>query len=422
MGPLAIQPLTRSFDASLELPGSKSITNRYLLLAALATGTSTLERVLVADDIGAMLDCIESIGARCELAAGGTFATVKGTGGAVATTGRAFARQSGTTARFIAPVLALTAGPWELDGAAQLRSRPMADLFYALAALGASITAEQAAASLPAVIRGPLSGGRASISGSVSSQFLSGLLLAAPLIQGGLEIEVTDSLVSRPYVEMTIATMRDFGAIVEGSDDVFSVAATGYRAADVAIEPDASSASYFFGAAAALGGSVVVPGLSSTSLQGDISFVDVLEQMGAVVTRSESEIAVRGKGVLHGIDIDMAGLSDTVPTLAVVASFADSPTRIRGVGFIRNKESDRVGGVVRELARCGITAEEEPDGLVIYPGQPHAALVTTYDDHRMAMAFSILGLAAEGIEIDDPTCVGKTFPTFFDVLDELRRQ
>ena len=421
MEALSIRPLAESFDVSLDLPGSKSITNRYLLLAALSSGTSTIARMLVADDIDAMLDCVASLGARVELSDSGTFATVKGTGGSLSSAGRAFARQSGTTARFIAPVLALTAGPWELDGAPQLRSRPMADLFSALAALGASITAERSADSLPAIIRGPLSSGRTTVSGSVSSQFLSGLLLAAPLVRDGLEIEVTGSLVSRPYVEMTIATMRAFGAIVESDGDVFAVAPTGYRAADLEVEPDASGASYFFGAAAALGGAVRVRGLGSLSLQGDTAFVDVLRRMGALVTKSESEIEVRGSGVLHGIDVDMSELSDTVPTLAVVASFADSPTRIRGVGFIRNKESDRIGGVVRELRRCGISADEETDGLVVHPGAAHAALVNTYDDHRMAMAFSILGLATEGIEIDDPTCVGNTFPTYFDVLEELRR-
>lgn len=421
MAALAIRPLESSFDVALELPGSKSITNRFLLLAALATGTSTLSRVLVADDIDAMLDCISALGASVDLTDSGTFATVKGTAGEVESAGRAFARQSGTTARFIAPVLALTAGPWELDGAPQLRARPMADLFDALVALGASVTAEHAAASLPAVIRGPLSSGRTTVSGSLSSQFLSGLLLAAPLVRGGLEIEVTGSLVSRPYVEMTIATMREFGAVVESDRDVFTVAPTGYRAADVEIEPDASGASYFFGAAAALGGVVRVPGLGLASLQGDTSFVDVLARMGAIVTKSDHEIEVRGSGTLHGIDVDMSELSDTVPTLAVVASLADSATRISGVGFIRNKESDRVGGVVRELQRCGIRAEEEADGLVIHPGVAHAAVVNTSDDHRMAMAFSILGLATDGIEIDDPACVAKTFPSYFDVLEQLRR-
>jgi 3-phosphoshikimate 1-carboxyvinyltransferase len=245
------------------------------------------------------------------------------------------------------------------------------------------------------------------------------LLLAAPLLPTGLVVEVEGPLVSRPYVEMTLATMRRFGAHVDDDGTFFAVKPTGYEAASIAIEPDASSASYFFAAAACLGGSVRIPGLGSYSLQGDVRFVDVLEQMGAEVHRGDDVIEVRGSSRLHGVDVDLRELSDTVPTLAVVATFADSPTRIRGVGFIRNKESDRVGGVVTELQRCGIDAAEEPDGLVIRPGVPHAARVNTYDDHRMAMAFAVLGLGTEGIVIEGAECVAKTFPDFFETLQLL---
>jgi 3-phosphoshikimate 1-carboxyvinyltransferase len=411
-----IAPLERGFDVTLELPGSKSLTNRYLLLAALAFGTSTLERALIADDVEAMLDCVQALGAGVELSADKRAATIVGTGGRVPRTGRAFARQSGTTARFIAPVLAVADGPWELDGTAQLRARPMEDLFAAMRRLGAEVTGTGAAQSLPVTIRGPLQGGTTTVAGAVSSQFLSGLLLAAPLLPTGLVVEVEGPLVSRPYVEMTLATMRRFGAHVDDDGTFFAVKPTGYEAASIAIEPDASSASYFFAAAACLGGSVRIPGLGSYSLQGDVRFVDVLEQMGAEVHRGDAVIEVRGSSRLHGVDVDLRELSDTVPTLAVVA---DSPTRIRGVGFIRNKESDRIGGVVTELQRCGIDAVEEPDGLVIRPGVPHAARVNTYDDHRMAMAFAVLGLGTEGIVIEGAECVAKTFPDFFETLQLL---
>jgi 3-phosphoshikimate 1-carboxyvinyltransferase len=416
----AIAPLERGFDVTLELPGSKSLTNRYLLLAALASGTSTLERTLIADDVEAMLDCVVALGAEVELSKDQTGATIIGVGGRVPSSGRAFARQSGTTARFIAPVLGLADGPWELDGSPQLRARPMADLFEAMRRLGAEVSGAGGSLSLPVTIRGPLRGGSTTVSGAVSSQFLSGLLLASPLLSTGLVVEVEGVLVSRPYVEMTVATMRRFGAHVDDDGTFFAVKPTGYEAAAIAIEPDASSASYFFAAAACHGGSVRVTGLGRDSLQGDVRFVDVLEQMGAEVRRDDTFIEVRGGGALHGVEVDLGELSDTVPTLAVVASFADTPTRITGVGFIRNKESDRIGGVVTELRRCGIDATEEPDGMVIRPGVPHGARVNSYDDHRMAMAFAVLGLGTEGIVIEGAESVAKTFPDFFESLDLLR--
>ena len=414
-----IVPLRGGFNVVLDLPGSKSITNRYLLLAALASGTTTLRRVLVADDVEAMLDCIRALGAEVVLSSESTVATVTGTAGRLERAGKVNARQSGTTARFIAPVLALSKGPWELDGSNQLRARPMADLFVALKRLGVQVVTTGAEMSLPVLISGPIAGKHASVAGSVSSQFLSGLLLAAPLVDGGLEIEVDGTLVSRPYVDMTVAAMRRFGSSVTETESTFVVEGTGYAAHDLEIEPDASSASYFFGAAAALGGTVRIDGLGRNSLQGDLAFVDVLESMGASVRREDDFTELSGQGVLHGVDVDLSALSDTVPTLAVVAALADSPTRITGVGFIRNKESDRIGGVVSELRRCGIDAREESDGLVIHPGGAHGALVQTFDDHRMAMAFSILGLAVSGVVIENPSCVDKTFPRFFDVLAEL---
>jgi 3-phosphoshikimate 1-carboxyvinyltransferase len=211
--------------------------------------------------------------------------------------------------------------------------------------------------------------------------------------------------------------MADFGSPVEG----LAVAPRGYVAARFAVEPDASAASYFFAVAAVTGGRVLIEGLSRTSVQGDLSFVDVLQAMGAEVTWHADAVEVRGTGVLHGVEVDMSQLSDTAPTLAVVAALADSPTRVTGIGFIRRKESDRIGSVVRELQRCGVDATEEPDGFVVRPGPAHGARVETYDDHRMAMSFGVLGLVVPGIEIVDPSCVVKTFPGFWLALDALRR-
>jgi 3-phosphoshikimate 1-carboxyvinyltransferase len=250
----------------------------------------------------------------------------------------------------------------------------------------------------------------------VSSQFLSGLLLAAPLLPRGLRVRLTTDLVSAPYVDMTLAVMEAFG--VDGTVD--RVAPQRYRATTYAVEPDATAASYFLAAAALTGGRVRVPGLGASSVQGDLVFADVLREMGADVTMDDDGVEVRGTGELHGVEVDMREISDTAQTLAAIAPFADTYTRITGIGFIRGKETDRVGNVVAELRRCGVDATEEDDGFVVEPGAPHGAVVRTYGDHRMAMSFAVMGLVVDGIEIDDPGCVAKTFPGFWESLETLR--
>jgi 3-phosphoshikimate 1-carboxyvinyltransferase len=252
----------------------------------------------------------------------------------------------------------------------------------------------------------------------VSSQFLSGLLLAGP--GNGLRVELTTPLVSAPYVAMTVAVMGAFGAEVRRDGDAWVVPQRRYRARTYAIEPDASAASYFFAAAVLTDGRVTVPGLGRGSLQGDLAFVDVLERMGAVVERGDDRTTVAAGPHLTGVDVDLSALSDTAQTLAAVAVFADSPTRVRGIGFVRRKETDRLAAVVRELRRCGVQAEETDDGFVVHPGTPRPAVVETYDDHRMAMSFALLGLRVPGIAIADPGCVAKTFPGFWDALEGLR--
>jgi 3-phosphoshikimate 1-carboxyvinyltransferase len=308
-------------------------------------------------------------------------------------------------------MLALGHGRFRLDGDAQLRARPLGPGIDALRQLGVRIVEEGAAGHLPVVVEADgLPGGPVTIDGDVSSQFLSGLMLAAPCARGDLTVEVTGRQVSRPYVEMTTAVARQFGS---------TGGASGYRAADLTIEPDASAASYFFAAAAITGGRVTVPDLGSASLQGDLKFVDVLSRMGAEVDRARDATTVRGRPLSGGL-IDLADLSDTAPTLAVVAPFASSPTEATGIGFIRAKESDRVAAVVTELHRCGIDAQEEPDGFVVNPGTPHGATIETYGDHRIAMSFALLGLVTPGIAITDPHCVAKTFPDYWTRLDGLR--
>jgi 3-phosphoshikimate 1-carboxyvinyltransferase len=268
---------------------------------------------------------------------------------------------------------------------------------------------------------GPAAGGSVTVAAQASSQFLSGLLMAGPAMRTGLRIGVDGAVVSQPYVDMTLAVMAAFGAAADRVDDGWSVEPQVYRSATYTIEPDASAASYAFAAAALVGGSVRVEGLGTGSLQGDLAFVDVLERMGARVERTPTATTVHGTGTLRGVEADLRDLSDTAQTLAVVAAFAEGPTRVTGVGFIRRKETDRIGAVVAELRRAGIEAVEEPDGFVVRPGMPRPATIETYDDHRMAMAFALLGLRAPGIRIADPSCVGKTFPGYWGLLDELRR-
>ena len=422
--PHRVEPLTRPPDATVVVPGSKSITNRALVCAALASGASTLHGAGRSDDTEAMADCIERLGADVRWDESTGDVLVIGTAGALrAGPMELETRLAGTTSRFVTALAALGRGRYRVDGQPALRTRPMAGLHDALASLGAGIVPEQEWGHLPVVVEtGGLAGGRVAMPGDVSSQFVTALMLVAPATAAGIEIELTTPLVSRPYLSITAAVMAAFGAPeVEVGERLVRVAPARYRRADYQVEPDASSATYLWAAAALTGGRVTVPGFGPTPLQGDVAFVDLLARMGATVERSTGGITVIGTGRLHGLDVDMADWSDTVPTLAAVAAFADSPTRIRGVGFIRSKETDRIGSLVAELARCGVDATEEADGLSIRPRPDavHGAEVRTYDDHRMAMAMALLGLRVPGIEIDDPDVVAKSFPGYWAAVGGL---
>lgn len=410
---IALSPAERPPDTTVRLPGSKSITNRALLCAALADGTSTLTGVLFADDTRAMLGAVAALGARVEADEAAATVRVHGTDPRTATTPVSVqANQSGTTSRFVLPALALRPARGVLDGDHQLRARPFGPLVEALRALGARVEEPAEAGRLPLAVTGPVTGGRVPLPGHLSSQFLSGLLMAGPLMRDGLSVELTSELVSVPYVTMTAAVMAAFGVHADG----LRVAPGGYRAAEYAIEPDASAASYFLAAAAITGGRITVAGLGAGSLQGDVRFAEVLERMGARVSRGADGITVTGTGTLHGVDVDMADISDTAQTLAAVAVHAQTPTRVRGIGFIRGKETDRIGAVVTELRRAGIDATEHEDGFTVRPGRPAPTRFATYDDHRMAMSLSLLSLCTPGIEIDNPRCVAKTYPGFFTDL------
>ncbi len=424
MNSFEVQPIAGHINAVVAPPGSKSITNRALICAALARGTTTLNGALFADDTAAMLRCLSALGVRISTEPSAQRITVEGVRGIPDVQGAVLdAGLSGTTARFVAAVAALGNSTVVLDGSEPLRLRPMAEMFEALTTLGCSLVPLGQPGHLPVQIdaRG-LAGGSVQLRGDVSSQFLSGLLLAAPEMAAGLHVVMMTNLVSQPYVEMTLNVMEAFGARTSRDEhQSLTVDPTGYRAVqNFSVEPDASAASYFFAAAALLGGSVRVDGLGTSSLQGDLAFVGLLERMGAQVHRTATSTQVVGTGTLHGIEADMGGLSDTAQTLAAVAAFADSPTRVTGIGFIRAKETDRIAAVVTELQRLGISAVEEPDGFLIYPAVPQPGVVQTYHDHRMAMSFALIGLRVPGIQIADSGCVAKTYPGFWNDLEALR--
>ena len=412
----------RPIDATIRPPGSKSYTNRALLLAGLASGTSRLSGALFSDDTMHMARGLEALGFSMHADQAARTFTVGGGGGRIPSSRASiFVGNSGTTARFLAPMTALGEGVYELDGDEAMRVRPIEPLLDAMNALGARAASLRGNGCLPIRIDGGgFEGGTARMPGSISSQFFSALLMVGPALRRGIVLEVEGELVSKPYLEITAQAMTAFGAtLMHDQFRRFEVAPGAYVGTSYEVEPDASAASYFFAAAAVTGGRVVVSGLGSRSLQGDLGFVRLLERMGCRVRQSETETEVVGPAKLAGIEADMASLSDTAQTLAAIAPFASSPTRITKIGFIRKKETNRIAAVVTELRKLGIRAEEESDGLIVHPGTPRPGSVETYDDHRMAMSFSVLGLAAHGIDILNPACVSKTFPEYFRELEKL---
>jgi 3-phosphoshikimate 1-carboxyvinyltransferase len=408
----------------VSLPGSKSHTNRALLCAALSEGTSRLSGVLFADDTEAMLEAIVSLGATVKEDRQNLEIEVTGLAGALNFWDLVIdARLSGTTSRFLLPTLAAGNGVVTLDGAQQLRSRPFVEQIEALRNLGCDLEELGAPGQLPVKISSSgLEGGEVEISAEKSSQFVSGLMLAAPLYSNGLKLRLTGPPVSRPYLELTIKVMRDFGVLVEEPDEfTYIVPAGRYRAIEARIEPDASAASYFFAAASITQGRVKIAGLHGESYQGDVRFVDVLEQLGAKVIWGENFIEVEGDRIRGGT-FDLRDFSDTAQTLAALAAFAEGDIEITGIGFIRRKETDRIAAMVTELAKCGVEAIESEDGLIVRPNlwSLRGASIDTYSDHRMAMSMALLSLRIPRIVINDHDCVAKTFPAFFSCLEELR--
>ena len=419
--PLPISRVMHPLSGTVRPPGSKSLTNRALIVAALADGGSELTGVLDSQDTQVMLDSLARLG--FDVRHDSSLATVRlgGCRGTVPSGGaELWLENSGTSIRFLTALCAVGRGEYRLDGSTRMRERPIGDLIAALNQLGGNVTSDAGTDCPPVrVVADGLLGGTVDVPGSISSQFLSAVLMAAPTAANRVDTHVAGTLVSVPYVEMTLAVMRQFGVKVEyDSYAQFSIEPQLYTPTRYAIEPDASAASYFFAAAAVTGGEITVQGLTRDALQGDVRFVDALAEMGCAVIEGRDSITVRG-GPLRGIDIDMNAISDTAQTLAAIAPFAEGRTRIRNVAHMRHKETDRISALATELRRLGVRVDEFDDGLQIHPGPLQPATIETYDDHRMAMSFAITGLKSPGIQIADPGCTAKTYPHFFDDLARL---
>jgi 3-phosphoshikimate 1-carboxyvinyltransferase len=422
---IEITPVSGPVSGRIRPPGSKSITNRALICAALADGASTLSGALASEDTAVMIDSLRRLGVSIQQESAGRVLRVHGSDGEIpAKQAELYIANSGTSVRFLTALLALGHGQFRLDGMPRMRERPIQDLLDGLSQLGVRAESELRNGCPPIVIHAAgLPGGRAKIRGDVSSQFLSGLLMVAPYAARPIDLFVEGPLVSQPYVQLTLAVMRAFGNAVQ-SDDLahLAVPRDHYQGRSYEIEPDATAASYFLAAAAITGGEVTVEGLSRESFQGDVAFCDCLAKMGCDVSGDSNSITVIGSDSgrrLRGINVDMNAISDTVQTLAAVALFADGPMTIRGVAHIRHKETDRIGNLALELRKLGGTVDELPDGLRITPGSLHGARIETYRDHRMAMSLALVGLRVPGVVILDPNCTEKTYPRFFDDLKTL---
>ena len=420
-GELEITPLDRPPDASIRVPGSKSVTNRALLVAALADGPSRITNPLFSDDSYWLMDALVKLGFGLNADREGGEARVDGRGGEIpASNVDLFVGNAGTVARFLPPALALGPGPYTVDGVPRMRERPVSDLVEGMRQLGAAVEYAGKRERFPLKVRGGgMRGGTARVSGARSSQFASGLLMAAPYAEAPVTLRV-EGREQWPYIGITVALMRSFGVDVVESPGHFSVQPSTYKPLDYAVEPDASAASYFMAAAAATGGRIEIPGLGSTSTQGDLRFAEVLQQMGCKVNLAPDSIEIHGPARLRGVDVDMNAFSDTMMTLAAIAPFAAGPTTIRNVAHTRLQETDRLSAVAAELGRLGVPTHQTSSSIHIIPQTPRPAVVRTYGDHRMAMAFAVTGLVEAGISIEDPGCVTKTFPDFFGRLRELR--
>ncbi|KAL2658451.1 hypothetical protein GLYMA_03G027400v4 [Glycine max] len=439
---IVLEPI-KDISGTITLPGSKSLSNRILLLAALSEGTTVVDNLLYSEDIHYMLGALRTLGLRVEDDQTTKQAIVEGCGGLFPTIKESkdeinlFLGNAGTAMRPLTAAVVAAGGnaSYVLDGVPRMRERPIGDLVAGLKQLGADVDCFLGTNCPPVRVngKGGLPGGKVKLSGSISSQYLTALLMAAPLALGDVEIEIVDKLISVPYVEMTLKLMERFGVSVEhsGNWDKFLVhGGQKYKSPGNAfVEGDASSASYFLAGAAVTGGTITVNGCGTNSLQGDVKFAEVLEKMGAKVTWSENSVTVTGppqdssgQKVLQGIDVNMNKMPDVAMTLAVVALFANGQTAIRDVASWRVKETERMIAICTELRKLGATVEEGPDYCVITPPEKlNVTAIDTYDDHRMAMAFSLAACGDVPVTIKDPGCTRKTFPDYFEVLERFTR-
>ena len=429
MTDVAITPVRRPFDAAVSPPGSKSLTNRALVLAALSRGTSRISNVLLADDSAVMLEGLRRLGFGLSVADAGRTVIVTGQGGRVpATSADLSCGNSGTTIRFLSALCGLGHGTFTLDGVERMRQRPIGELVDVLSSLGATVDYAGAAGYPPVRLTADgLRGGNITYGTAKSSQFLSALLMAGPYAREELVVTLQGPQTSWPYVAMTLRLMDTFGVTslvardpLSGAAREITVPGGAYTATDYAVEPDASGAAYFWAAAALHAGSrITTPGLGNQSLQGDVAFADVLKRMGAAVTVSADAVTVEGTAELDGIDADLSAMPDQAQTLGVVALFARGPTTIRGLRTLRVKETDRLAAMAAELAKfgAGVTVAGDDAITIEPPTVPTAGVaVDTYDDHRMAMSFALAGTRVGGVVIRDQACVGKTYPAFFEDL------
>lgn len=424
-----LHPIGSPVDASVRLPGSKSLTNRHLLCAALSGSPATLHGASFSDDALAMVEGLRSLGIPIDLRIDQRCMIVRGCRGLIpADEASIDIGNAGTAMRFLTALCTLGRGRYRLNGSPRMRERPIGALVDALAQLGAAIGYEDTPGCPPLTILGRgLPGGQVAFRETPSSQFLSALLMVAPYAADDVYISIEGDLPSRPYIDMTIAVMRDLGVeVLESADARKFIVAAGqtYAAGDglIHIEPDASAATYFWAAAAIAGGQVRVNGLDFSSRQGDVRFAMLLEQMGCRAEAGDRSLTVTGPphGALNGIEVDLNDMPDTVQTLAVTALFARGPTRISNVANLRLKETDRLHALGVELTRLGARIEVYGSGITIHPpNELTPATIHTYDDHRMAMSFALAGLRTDGITIRDADCVSKSVPEFFDLLAEL---
>lgn len=418
---ITLSPPQKPVNAFVRLPGSKSITNRALLLAALADGTSRLVAPLHSEDTWYMASALRELGVGIEETAERDF-VVTGRGGKFAAPRKTLMiGNSGTTVRFLtaAACFAPAGSDVTLDGIARMQERPIRDLVGALLTLGVDTECLNGHGCPPVRVRGGgMKGGKCRLRGDVSSQFLTALLQAAPYAESDVEIEIVGELISKPYIDITQAVMASFGIelVNENYQTLRVPAGQRYGGREYVIEADASNASYFLAAAAVTRGTVTLENLGTDSIQGDIRFLDVLEQMGCTVSRGTS-ITLSGPVQLRAITADMEAIPDMAQTLAVVAAFADGPSRITNIASLRVKETDRVRAIAKELPKLGVQVAEGPSDWTITPPTDGVYLpgeIDTYDDHRMAMAFAVASLRIPGIRINNPGCVTKTFPDFWE--------